>query len=607
MENLQIDAGRARETLGELQRQIEEQRRALRHNDGNAREMAERLAYWEKLIQRLQAELDLEKSAQLSQLYELTQTLNANLDWRQTIQAVMDAVIQITGAERGIILAVEEDGELRTEMTSNAAGERFTEDELKFSRSIVRRALDEGISILTTNAQVDPRFRESESIIAYGLRSILCTPLLHHGEAVGVIYLDNRAHVGVFDQEDLAMLAAFARQAAVAVANARQHRKTDRALSTKIRELTILQEMTRDLNLGLNFERVLERSVAWAVAAAGAEAGAVGLVAEEGLRWSARVGNLHPVDVVAIRAVRSHRPILEERRMIFPLLREGRSIGVLYLLTDKRPFSEGKHELLARIADNVAIAIENARLYAALSEANTAKSEFVSLVSHELRTPMTSIQGYADMLSREMVGELSNEQMEFVEAILRNVKRMRLLVSDLLDISQIETGQLKLSLRPTRLEKALEDARQMVAEMMEEKQQIYITDVWEHLPQAYADPDRLTQIFINLLSNASKYTPYRGTIAVRAWMSSQEPNFIRCAITDSGIGIKPEDQVRLFTKFFRADHPAVIEQPGTGLGLAITRNLVEMQGGRIWVESEPEKGSTFFFTVPITVPEVGTL
>ncbi len=597
-------ADRADRTLLRLRHAIHLQRSLLERTTPES-SWVERLTTWEAMLDQLQEELGQTQRAQLDLLHEALQAINASLDWRGTLQAVMDAVIRITGAERGMLLVLTSQGDYQIAISRSAEGEPFSEQDLAFSYSIVEEAIQQGRPLLTSNAQLDPRFEGSESIIAYGLRSILCAPLFDGEKPLGVIYLDNRARTGAFTQHDVDMLAIFARHAAVALSNARKHAETDQALREKVRELTILQEMARDLNASLNFDRVMERSTAWAIAAASAEAGALGLITEEGLRWITVIGDVHPDTEETVRAVHFRQPALHDKRIILPLLREQRPIGSLYLVTRERSFTPDKLEFVTRVADNVAIAVENARLYEALRKANAAKTEFVSLVSHELRTPMTAIQGYTDLLLKGRVGKLSPQQREFIEAIHHNTRRMQILVRDLLDISRIESGRLKLNLRPVDFKESLDEAYRTVREMLEAKQLAYTVDIWPGLPKVYADPDRLTQILINLLSNAIKYTPDRGSIAVRVWLSAAEPNFVRCAIVDSGIGIKPEDQAKLFTKFFRSDDPAVREQAGTGLGLAITKNLVEMHGGRIWVESEPGEGSTFFFTIPLAMPEAG--
>ncbi|MBN1487559.1 MAG: GAF domain-containing protein [Anaerolineae bacterium] len=593
--------------LNQLKTLIQKKRASLVNGKSDP-ELAAELDYWMTIVEKVQHQFDLQKDSRLELLYDISQRLNASLDWKETLEAVMEAVIQLTGAERGMLLLLQEETkQLEVMLKQNATGEDFTEEDMKFSYSIVQQALEQGEPVLTTNAQVDPRFKGSESIIAYGLRSILCTPLIAMGTPIGVIYLDNRAQAGIFGQDDLNMLSAFANQAAIALDNAHTHHKTDQELTNRVRELTLLQEMARDLNAGLNFEHVMERSVSWMITAAGGESGALALVSEEGIRWVAKIGEITPLSHVAQQCLNNRHPVSEAGILVIPLMREERPIGICYLNTGKDHFSTRRLEFVMRVGDNAAIAVENARLYEALRQANEAKSEFVSLVSHELRTPMTSIRGYADMLNKGMIGELAPQQKEFVEAIQRNVDRMRVLVSDLLDISRIETGRLKLQPRPITIKETLDDALRTVEQHIQEKEQVFIADIWEHLPRAYADPDRITQVFINFLSNAAKYTPHKGTIAVRAWVSPAEPTVIRCAIVDSGIGISPEDQRHMFNKFFRSDNPEVREQPGTGLGLAITKNLVEMHGGRVWLESEKDKGSTFFFTVPIAVPTAGEM
>ena len=181
-------------------------------------------------------------------------------------------------------------------------------------------------------------------------------------------------------------------------------------------------------------------------------------------------------------------------------------------------------------------------------------------------------------------------------------RTLNMALSGLRDISLIETGRLKLILHSVVFSDVLKAATEMVRGNIERKGQIFSIDIWDGLPPAYADAERLKQILVKLLDNANKYTPERGSLTVKVWMSTEEPDFIRCAVSDTGGGISPEDQVHIFNKFFRANATIIKAQPGTGLGLTIAKSLVEIQGGRIWVESTPGKGSTFTFTVPIAMP-----
>lgn len=229
-------------------------------------------------------------------------------------------------------------------------------------------------------------------------------------------------------------------------------------------------------------------------------------------------------------------------------------------------------------------------------EADRAKTEFISTVSHELRTPMTSIKGYVDLLLLGSAGPLSEMQRRFLQIVKANADRLKLLVDDLLDISRIESGRLQLDLRPVPLEAAVEAVVASLKARIDEKKQRLELDLPEFLPPVHADKDRLIQILSNLVSNAHKYTPEGGRICIRA---RAEDEAVHVEVSDTGIGIPPEALPRIFERFYRVDDPRVQETPGTGLGLSIVKALVEMHGGRIWVESEVGKGSTFHFTIPI--------
>ncbi|MEA2008729.1 MAG: HAMP domain-containing sensor histidine kinase, partial [Chloroflexota bacterium] len=252
------------------------------------------------------------------------------------------------------------------------------------------------------------------------------------------------------------------------------------------------------------------------------------------------------------------------------------------------------------LGDYAAIALENARLYENVRQANKSKSEFVSLVAHELKQPMTAIRGYADMLHKGTAGPTTDTQEQFVNAIRISAERMQLLVSDLQDVSRMETGQLNLEMRIVDLKSILDIALREIHGQLESKSQTVTANIPENLPKIKADPARLMQIITNLLSNAHKYTLKKGHIRVRV---SQQSGYLHCAVADDGIGMLAKEQAKLFTKFFRAEAPGMESVPGTGLGLCIVKSLVELQGGEIKVQSEIGRGSTFTFTIPITSEE----
>lgn len=241
--------------------------------------------------------------------------------------------------------------------------------------------------------------------------------------------------------------------------------------------------------------------------------------------------------------------------------------------------------------------------------ANQAKSEFVSLVSHELKVPMTSIRGYNQLLSKEMVGPLTEQQKDFVRRIENNVDRMAMLVSDLTDVSRLETGHLKLTPTAVALHQIVDDVLHATQTHIQHKNQQLTVDISPDLPAVWADRSRLAQILTNLISNANKYTPEAGQILISAQLMSAQTSsgalakdYLLVTVKDSGIGIHKDDLPQIFQKFFRSEDDKARQATGTGLGLNITKSLVELQGGSIWFESEFRVGTTFYFTLPLAEP-----
>lgn len=236
-------------------------------------------------------------------------------------------------------------------------------------------------------------------------------------------------------------------------------------------------------------------------------------------------------------------------------------------------------------------------------EVDRLKSEFVATVSHELRTPMTPIKGYVEFLLMGGAGELNEKQLQFVEVIRSNIDRLSVLVNDLLDVSRIEAGQEALSFEKVQLKEIAQNIiDETILRSQEETKPMAIKlDIDADLPPIYGNEERVHQIIANLVDNAYNYTPENGSIQVR--MRTDE-KAVRVDIQDSGMGIFPEDQDRIFDRFYRGENSMVMAIAGTGLGLPIVKELVDMHKGKLWVESKgiPGEGSTFSFTLPIYDP-----
>jgi signal transduction histidine kinase len=226
-------------------------------------------------------------------------------------------------------------------------------------------------------------------------------------------------------------------------------------------------------------------------------------------------------------------------------------------------------------------------------------------VSHELRTPLTSIKGYADLLvsGSSQVGGLNTTQNRFVQVIQSNANRLTDLVNDILEISRIETGRIKLKLEPVDIAQTIKEATISFEGQIAKKALDLSVHLPDKLPKVYADKARLTQILVNLIGNAWQYTPEGGKIAVSAAIVDHGSEFVQIDVADTGIGIPEKDIGYIFDRFFRSERPEVEVIDGTGLGLSITKSFVELLKGEIWVESELDVGTTFSFTIPVESAE----
>lgn len=565
------------------------------------------------------------QQARLAALYEVSAKLGTTLDLGELLNLVMDSIIQLTGAERGyLVLKDDATQELRTMVARNVDQETIAAGRsMEISLTVVQRAISTGQGIVTDNAQEDERFSSHESVVGYQLRSILCAPLRARGRVIGAVFVDNRLFSGVFNREDLALLEAFTNQAAIAIDNARLFTQTDKELARRVEELTLFQRIDQELNKSLDLNRVLGLALDWAITLTGAESGSIGLMelnedGETALFLLSHSGSEdhqlptvpknHPVlsKVLADNISVQTQGVTAEQaidgtamavQLAVPIKREGQVTGLITLESQNLShFREEDVAFVERLADRAAVAIENSRLYEAIQAANAAKNEYISIVTHELRLPMTSIKGYTDLIISGMVGELNEQQNEFLQIVKRNLDRMRILIRDLSDISRIESGRMKFELEPFSLTETLDDVLDSLRESIEAREQELVLDLTDSLAEVYADQNRIGQVLTNLISNANKYTPDGGKITVRVL---QNGRFARVNIIDTGIGISEDDQARLFTQFFRSDNEEVREQVGWGLGLSIVRKIVEAQGGEISCESELGRGSNFSFTVPL--------
>ena len=244
---------------------------------------------------------------------------------------------------------------------------------------------------------------------------------------------------------------------------------------------------------------------------------------------------------------------------------------------------------------------ELGRLYRELEMASRHKSEFLANMSHELRTPLNAIIGFSEVLDDRMFGELNEKQAQYVRVVLNSGRHLLSLINDILDLSKVEAGRMELELGTFSLQMALENALTLIHDRAARHGLTVELTVDETLGDVVGDERKLKQVLLNLLSNAVKFTPDGGRVEVRAVPAN---GAVEMSVTDTGVGIAPEDQEAIFEEFRQVGTDYARKREGTGLGLALARKFVELHGGRLWVKSEVGHGSTFTFTVPVT-PHAG--
>jgi signal transduction histidine kinase len=508
--------------------------------------------------------------------------------------------------------------------------------------SVTARAIREKRVLHIEDTQADPEHAEG-LLSRQPRRTVISVPLLREKEVIGAITL-NRRTVNPFTPRQTALLETFADQAVIAIENTRLFEEVQRrtadleaSLQQQVATADVLKVISRS---AFNLQLVLDALVESAAKLCSGDDVSIFQLEAANLIRVAHYGSLRspPAQVVpAVHGTTAGRSLLERRPihvadlqteteeypegsklarelghrtiLVVPLLREGDPLGVMALRRNNiLPFSDKQVDLVQTFADQAVIAIENTRLLEQLQTrtrelaktiedleiASQHKSQFVANMSHELRTPLAAILGYAELMQEGFYEAQGPKSMDALTRIRSNGKHLLGLINTVLDIAKIESGQFTLNMAEYDVQSIVETVRSATESLAQNKKLTLKTDVAKSLPFGLGDEQRLTQVLLNLVGNAIKFTD-TGEVQVSAAVAN---GAFTVSVADSGPGIPPDQLTRVFEQFHQVDSSNTKAKGGTGLGLAISKQIVEMHGGRIWVESELGKGSVFHMELP---------
>ncbi|HEV7257687.1 MAG TPA: GAF domain-containing protein [Bosea sp. (in: a-proteobacteria)] len=564
------------------------------------------------------------------------------LDLQSVLEVLIESACRLCEAEHAFLF--QRGGDVYRIAASHGFGEEFvawmkTQEVSPGRGTLVGRVALEGKTVHIPDATTDPDYTWHEALAIGQMRTMLGVPLLRDGKPIGALSLV-RLVVQPFTERQIELVKTFADQAVIAIENARLFGEVEartRELARSVEELQALSDVGRAVTSTLDVKEVLATIVARAVDLSGADAGAIYRYRKPSQTFRlAETCNMSEELVNALRSIRidaggtamgeaaqSLQPVtvpdLARRAsypvrdislaagfrsvLIVPLAAPERTLGALVLqrrVTGEFPDSVVR--LMQTFANQSVLALQNARLFQELAErgeqlrlASQHKSQFLANMSHELRTPLNAILGYAELLADGIYGELPEKPRSVLERVQQNGQHLLSLINDVLDLSKIEAGELKLIIDDYTLPSLVQSVLAATDSLARTKGLALSATIADNLPVGRGDARRLSQVLLNLVGNAVKFTD-AGEVAIAA--SAPDGRF-QITVRDTGPGISAADQEKIFEEFQQLDNSSTREKGGSGLGLAIAQRIVTMHGGQISVTSAPGQGSTFSIDIPI--------
>jgi signal transduction histidine kinase len=581
------------------------------------------------------------QNAELATLNRLAVGVNSSHDFITLCQTATEALLDLFGFSQGGVAMLSEDRTYATVVAFSSATRQIDwgNTRIPVTHNPAFEHLMRHLSPLVINdIERDPIADvERELWRTRRAKSILLVPIVVRGEMIGTIGVDATEEPHQFTDAEIDLAARVAEQLSVAMQNARLAEELQRRAEDVENLNAIGQVVSSSLNLTTVLDRVLS-SLREMVAYDRASICVVEPDMEHLLviTDTAEEGNQRGHHIPIEGSLRGHvftsaRPLYignvareglplpplqamseyPTNMVVVPLVVTGQPIGVLSVMGEAADsLTPDDARRIERVAAQVAIAVANARLYervegqveelrllnADLAEANKHKSVFLATMSHELRTPLNAIIGFAELLYDDIIAE-PEERRESLLDILRSGQHLLTLINDVLDLTKVEAGQMTLAPEPLDLRHELASVNRIMSPLFAQRLQRYTYTIPSDFPAVYADAGRMRQVILNVLSNANKFTPDGGTITLTASITSDCE--ARIAIADSGIGIKAADMPLIWQEFRQIDTSINRKYEGTGLGLTLTRRLLALMHGRIWLESAPGAGTTFYLTLPL--------